>query len=185
MSSEENHIQRGKYSYGTPEIRYQTDNAKLIIGNFCSIGPNVKVYLGGNHRKDWITTYPFGHINQGVFYAFNGYGHPSTKGDVVVGNDVWICENVTIMSGIKIGDGAIIANNSHVVKDVEPYSIVGGNPAKLIQYRFPEETRKKLLDIQWWNWNEEKINKILPYLCSDNIEEFFNFISFFESPNLT
>jgi acetyltransferase-like isoleucine patch superfamily enzyme len=162
----------GKYTYGQPIIYWQNNNAKLIVGNFCSIAENVTVYLGGNHRKDWVTTYPFGHIHQNIFNNFNGDGHPSTKGDIVIGNDVWIASNVTIMSGVTIGDGAIIANNSHVVKNVEPYSLVGGNPAKIINYRFTPEQIEKLLEIKWWNWDDEKINKITPLLCNDNIDEF-------------
>ena len=129
------------------------------------------IYLGGNHRVDWITTYPFGHIHNNIFNSFNGAGHPSTKGDVIIGNDVWIAANVTIMSGIKIGDGAVIANNSHVVKDVEPYSLVGGNPARHIKYRFPSEDIIKLLEVKWWDWDEDKINNSLPLLCSSNIKD--------------
>jgi acetyltransferase-like isoleucine patch superfamily enzyme len=167
----------GKYTYGTPEVKWANPNAKLTIGNFCSIAGNVKIYLGGNHRTDWITTYPFGHINRHIFNSFNGEGHPSTKGDVIIGNDVWIGDNVTIMSGVTIGDGAIIANNSHVVKHVEPYSITGGNPAKLIKYRFTKEQIDKLLEIKWWLWDDSKINQYTPLLCSSNIDNFINAIS--------
>ena len=162
----------GKYTYGNPIIHWQNDDAKLIIGNFCSIAGNVNIYLGGNHRTDWVTTYPFGHIHHNTFNLFNGHGHPSTKGDVIIGNDVWIGNNVTIMSGVTIGDGAVIANNSHVVKNVEPYSLYGGNPAKLIKYRFSQEQIEKLLQIKWWYWDDEKINKFLPLLCNNNIDEF-------------
>jgi acetyltransferase-like isoleucine patch superfamily enzyme len=161
----------GKYTYGTPNILWQNNDAELIVGNFCSIAANVNIYLGGNHMTNWVTTYPFGHIHQDVFNNFNGYGHPSTKGNVIIGNDVWIGSNVTIMSGITIGDGAIIANNSHIVKNVDPYSLVGGNPAKLIKYRFTEEQIKKLLEIKWWYWDDEKINNFTPLLCN-NIDEF-------------
>ena len=129
----------GKYTYGTPNIVWANNNAKLVVGNFCSIASNVTIYLGGNHRTDWVTTYPFGHIHQNKFNVFNGIGHPSTKGDVIIGNDVWIGSNVTIMSGVTIGDGVVIANNSHIVKNVESYSLTGGNPAKLIKYRFTPE----------------------------------------------
>jgi virginiamycin A acetyltransferase len=97
-------------------------------------------------------------------------GHPSTRGDVIIGNDVWIAENVTIMSG----DGAVIACNSHVVKDVEPYSIVGGNPAKFIKYRFTQEQIEWLLKIQWWKWSPEKINENVHLLCNDRIDEFID-----------
>jgi len=162
----------GKYTYRMPNIYWQNDNAKLVVGNFCSIAQNVSVYLGGNHRTDWVTTYPFGHIHQNKFNNFNGNGHPGTKGDVIIGNDVWIGSNVTIMSGVKIGDGVVIANNSHVVKNVEPYSLVGGNPAKLIKYRFTPEQIEKLLEIKWWHWDDEKINQFTPLLCNNNIDEF-------------
>ena len=85
---------------------------------------------------------------------------------------MWISDNVTIMSGVNIGDGAIIANNSHVVNDVEPYSLVGGNPAKLIKYRFTPQQIENLLKIKWWYWDNNKINKFTPLLCNSNIDEF-------------
>ena len=162
----------GKYTYGTANIFWENENAKLVVGNFCSIAPNVNIYLGGNHRTDCVTTYPFGHIHQNIFNKFNGVGHPSTKGDVIIGNDVWIGSNVTIMAGVAIGDGVVIANNSHVVKNVEPYSLIGGNPAKLIKYRFTPEQIEKLLEIKWWYWDDDKINNLLPLLCNNNIDEF-------------
>ena len=148
------------------------DNTSLIIGNFCSIAIGCNIYLGGNHRCDWVTTFPFGHIHKNVFTGFDGKGHPHTKGDVIIGNDVWIGANVTIMSGVTNGDGAVIANNSHVVKDVEPYSMVGGNPAKMIKKRFSDEQIKKLLEIKWWNWNDKDINDHVFLLCNDSIDSF-------------
>ena len=162
----------GKYTYGTPKIHWENNDAKLVIGNFCSIAGNVNIYLGGNHKTEWVTTYPFGHINQHIFNNFNGNGLPATKGDVIIGNDVWIGDNVTIMSGVTIGDGVVIANNSHVVKNIEPYSLVGGNPAKLIKYRFSQEQIEKLLQIKWWYWDDNKINQFTPLLCNNNIDEF-------------
>lgn len=165
-------IVTGKYTYGTPMFWNEISNADLYIGKFCSISQNVKILLGGNHRTDWVTTYPFGHINTDVFNKFDGSGTPTTKGDVIIGNDVWIGEGAKIMSGVIIGDGAVIANNSHVVKNVEPYSIVGGNPAKHIRYRFTEEQISQLLQIKWWDWDEEKINNFTPLLCNTNIDHF-------------
>jgi acetyltransferase-like isoleucine patch superfamily enzyme len=169
----------GKYTYsvGEPKVFYQNNDAKLVVGKFCSISSGLTIYLGGNHRVDWVTTYPFGHINQDKFTDFNGVGHPSTKGDVIIGNDVWIASDVTIMSGVTIGDGAVIANNSYVVKDVEPYSMVGGNPAKLIKYRFTKEQMEKLLEIKWWDWDDDKINKYTPLLCNNNIDDFIKLAS--------
>jgi len=162
----------GKYTYGNPNIFWENENAKLVVGNFCSIAGNVNIYLGGNHRTDWVSTYPFGHVNKDKFNNFDGIGHPSTKGDVIIANDVWIGSNVTIMSGVTIGNGVVIANNSHIIKDIEPYSLVGGNPAKLIKYRFTPEQIEKLLEIKWWYWDDEKINTFTPLLCNNNIDQF-------------
>jgi chloramphenicol O-acetyltransferase type B len=164
----------GKHTYGMNNISVRSwgEGAKLHVGSFCSVANNVTVFLGGNHRHDWVTTFPFGHIHKGIFNQFNGVGHPGTNGDVVVGNDVWIGSGVTIMSGVKIGDGAVIAANSHVVKDVPPYAIVGGNPGKVIKYRFTEEQIERLLTIKWWRWDDAKINAHLPLICSANLDEF-------------
>lgn len=162
----------GEYTYGKNNIKIfkWDEHTNLKIGKFCSIAENCKVYLGGNHRTDWFTTYPFGHINQNIF-KYSGVGHPSSKGNVEIGNDVWIAANVTIMSGVKIGDGAVIANNSHVVKNVEPYSIYGGNPARFIKYRFDEETIEILLKIKWWDKSISEINDIIPILCSNSLKD--------------
>lgn len=167
----------GKYTYGKPIVEFYNKDAKLTIGKFCSISTGVNILLGGNHRSDWVTTFPFGHLHKGIFNKFNGVGYPATKGNVTIGNDVWICGNVTILSGVTIGDGAIIARNSHVIKNVEPYTLVGGNPAKYIKHRFNPEQIKKLLEIKWWDWDDNKINDHLQLLCSGNINDFINSVS--------
>jgi acetyltransferase-like isoleucine patch superfamily enzyme len=168
----------GKYTYGHESIKTffegnSQGEANLIIGSFCSIAVGVKIHCGGSHRTDWITTYPFGHIHKDKFNMFNGHEHPKTNGDVIIGNDVWIATDVTIMSGVKIGDGAVIATNSHVVKDVEPYTIVGGNPAKVIKKRLPDHVIEKLLELKWWNLDDSIINEISPLLCSGDYKEIF------------
>lgn len=166
----------GKYTYGTENIKVWWGNqANLKIGKFCSIAGNLTIWLGGNHRVDWITTYPFGYKNKNIFGSFDGKGHPKTNGDVIIGNDVWIDNDVVIMSGIKIGDGAVIANNSHVVENVKSYSVVGGNPAKFYYFRFNEEVIKKLLELRWWDLDEKIINELSPMLCSGDYEKLFNY----------
>ena len=166
------------YTYGHEHIiiHFLSDIYKVVVGKFCSIGENCNIYLEASHRSEWITTFPFGRTSQMVFnnkFAPNGPpGLMKCKGDVIIGNDVWIAKNVTIMSGVKIGDGAVIANNSHVVKDIPPYSIVGGNPAQVIKYRFPEEKIEKLLEIQWWNWDTKKIEDNIEILCSPRLDSF-------------
>lgn len=161
-----------RYSYGLDNIKVRSwgEGAKLKIGSFCSIADNIQIFLGGNHRTDWVTTYPFGHINQDSF-PWHGQGHPSTKGEVVIGNDVWIGSSSTIMSGVTIGDGAVIAANSTVIKDVPPYTIVGGNPAKILKYRFTEKQIEKLLKNPWWEKTDQEIQELIPLLCSPNIDD--------------
>lgn len=168
--------QFGKYTYGQVTVLWESPESPLIIGKFCCIAPNVQVFLGGNHRTDWVTNYPFGNIYQEIFPYEHPY-IPATKGAVTVGNDVWIASDVTIMSGVTIGDGAVIAANSHVVKDVAPYTFVGGNPAKFIRYRFTQEQIKQLLQIRWWDWHEDKINRFLPLICSDDIDAFIKAVT--------
>ncbi len=163
----------GDFTYGHEHITIFSWNEgyNVYIGKFCSIANNCKIYVGGNHRSDWITTYPFGHVHTNIFNTFSGSGIPSSKGDVIIGNDVWIGANTTIMSGITIGDGAVIANNSHVVKDVDPYTIVGGNPAKYIKQRFSDNQIQKLLIMKWWDKSIDEINMLAPLLCSSNIDD--------------
>lgn len=162
----------GKHCYGLPNVKYQNNNATLNIGSYCSIGNHVTIYLGGNHRTDWVSTYPFpAFFNQ----VRNIDNFEISNGDINIGSDVWICENVTILSGITIGHGAVIANGAIVTKDVAPYSIVGGSPAKHIKWRFDEDTRNNLLEIAWWNWDDERISKLMHLICSDDIETFINY----------
>jgi virginiamycin A acetyltransferase len=154
-------------------VRYHFDfiDDKLIIGKFCMIASNVTFIMNGaNHLTDAFTTYPFAIFRNGWESAMDGKSYPK-KGDIQIGNDVWIGYNATIMAGVTIGDGAIIATNSTVIKNVEPYSIVGGNPATEIKKRFSDYTINKLLKIKWWNWNEEKITRNLQFLTDKDIDK--------------
>jgi virginiamycin A acetyltransferase len=144
---------------------------KLIIGKFCMIASDVKFIMNGaNHLTKSISSFPFAIFGEDWKNAMEGKNYP-TKGNTEIGNDVWIGFNSTIMPGIKIGDGAIIATNSTVTKNVEPYSIVGGNPAKEIKKRFSKEKIEKLLEIKWWNWEIEKITKNVQNLTGENIDD--------------
>ena len=163
--------QIGAYTYGLPQVVWDED-ANLFIGKFCSIAGGVKIYLGGNHRVDWVSTYPFNSFNNLFPDARGISGHPTTKGDVIIGNDVWIGDNSTIFSGVNISDGAVIAAGSVITKNIGPYELWAGNPARLIKKRFDDESIKKLLLIRWWEWEIEKINTIAPLLCSDDIQAF-------------
>lgn len=154
-------------------VKYHFDfvGDKLIIGKFCMIASDVKFIMNGaNHLTNALTTYPFAIFGNGWEKAMDGKSYPQ-KGDIIIGNDVWIGYNATIMAGVTIGDGAIIATNSTVIKDVEPYSIVGGNPAAEIKKRFSAETISKLLELKWWNWDIEKITANLQCLTDADIEK--------------
>ena len=144
---------------------------KLIIGKFCMIASDVKFIMNGaNHLTKSLSTYPFAIFGNGWEHAMDGKTYPQ-KGDINIGNDVWIGYNATIMAGVTIGDGAIIATNATVIKDVAPYSIVGGNPAKEIKKRFSEDTISKLLELKWWSWDIEKITKNIQNLTDNNFEK--------------
>lgn len=147
-------------------VKYHFDfiGDKLIIGKFCQIASGVRFIMnGGNHLTQSASTFPFAIFGKAWSQAMEGKSYPY-KGNIVIGNDVWIGSNATIMPGVSIGDGAIIATNATVTKDVAPYSIVGGNPAKLVKMRFSEKRINELLDMQWWYWDIEKITDYLNHL---------------------
>jgi len=166
----------GDYTYGKPEILKfpNGETGNVIIGKFCSIATDVKIFTGGNHRVEWVSTYPFNQFNQEFPLAADILGQPATKGDVIIGNDVWIGQGAVILSGVKIGDGAVIGTCTVVSKDVEPYAIVVGNPMKMVKKRFDDEVIEKLLLIKWWNWDILKIKQEVRQLCSENINDFVN-----------
>ena len=156
----------GAHTYGKPKVYAWDDKTKLVIGKYCSIAENVTFLLGGNHRVDWISTYPFSEFQVTWPTASGLVGHPATRGDINVGNDVWIGHGATILSGIRIGDGAVIGAGSVVSKDVAPYSIVAGNPAREIRSRFSAKEIERLLKIKWWDWPEDLVKVNVVNLCS-------------------
>jgi virginiamycin A acetyltransferase len=154
-------------------VKYHFDfvGDKLVIGKFCMIASDVKFIMNGaNHLTNALTTYPFAIFGQGWEKAMEGKQYPQ-KGDINIGNDVWIGYNATIMAGVTIGDGAIIATNATVIKDVEPYSIVGGNPAAEIKKRFSSDVIEKLLKLKWWDWEIEKITRNVQNLTDIDIDK--------------
>jgi acetyltransferase-like isoleucine patch superfamily enzyme len=159
----------GDYTYGTPKVLFDKSGAHLTIGKFCSISVGVEIFLGGNHRIDWISTYPFNSLPKYFPEGSSIQGHPATKGAVTIGNDVWIGKNATIMSGITIGDGVVIAANAVVVRDIGDYEVWGGNPARFIKKRFDDATIEKLKAEKWWDWDIDKIKSNLDKLCSNEL----------------
>jgi hypothetical protein len=124
----------------------------------------LEIFLGGEHRLDLLSTFPFGHID--TFRShFKIPNHPGTKGCVQIGHDVWIGSNVTLMSGISVGNGAVIAANSHVVKDVGSYEIWGGNPAQFLRFRVKRDLIERLNSLSWWDWCNTRINLLGNYFC--------------------
>jgi virginiamycin A acetyltransferase len=144
---------------------------KLIIGKFCALATNVKFIMNGaNHKMSGLSTYPFNIFGDDWERVMPEPGELPFKGDTVIGNDVWIGYEAVIMPGVKVGDGAIIAAKSVIVKDVPPYTIVGGNPGVVIRQRFCDETIHALLQIAWWNWDIEKITRNLEKIVGADIE---------------
>lgn len=162
----------GRGTYGDLIVRSWKEGATLSIGQFCSIAAGVKIFLGGEHRTDWVTTYPFpilwreqaGHIG----------GHPKSRGDVTIGNDVWLGTDSVIMSGVTIGDGSVVGARAVVTHDVPAYGIVVGNPARLVRYRFDSHTITRLQAIRWWDWSDERIAHYLPTMLSNDIAVFLD-----------
>jgi len=167
---------RGTYFDRNVNIISWSDQYKVILGKYNSIGRDCNFFLHANHRPDWVTTSSqlWGPVTHEIAQMHMDMGHPSCKGNIIIENDVWIGAKSTIMSGVKIGNGSVIAAGSVVSKDVPPYAIVAGNPGKIVKYRFTEEQVKKLLLISWWDWEEEKIKDNSLIMWSNNIDEFIN-----------
>lgn len=160
--------QIGEYTYGFPEI-FPFKDRTVKIGKFCSIANDVKIFLGHEHYMKRVSMYPFNDFGDFTIDK-DTFGY--SKGDVIIGNDVWIGYGAIILSGVTIGDGAVIGARSVVTKNVEPYTVVVGSPARPVKKRFEDETISRLLKIKWWNWSKEKIQRNLSLLCSEDISAF-------------
>jgi acetyltransferase-like isoleucine patch superfamily enzyme len=137
------------------------EDAQLIFGKYCSIASGCTFFLGGNHIYERTSTWLHDDIKEkGI----------TSNGNITIGNDVWVGFGVTIMSGVTIGDGVVIAANANIVKDIEPYSIIGGNPAKLIKKRFSDEDIEFLLKLRWWDWTPDKIEENKELLFSGKFD---------------
>jgi len=148
---------------------YDFSKVKLIIGKFCAIAAETRFIMTGDHKLDAFSTYPFPIFGQGWEEAFNIYDLP-VRGDIVIGNDVWLGYDCLIKNGVTIGNGAIVATRAVVVKDVPAYSIVAGNPAKVVKMRFDEHTIKRLEQIAWWDWPIQKITQKVKFITQLDIE---------------
>jgi acetyltransferase-like isoleucine patch superfamily enzyme len=161
----------GTGSYIVDGIHGRFNTSSVHIGNFCSISHGFEVLTGGNHPLNLISTYPFArNYFTDLFDPHPPFGY--SKGDVIIQNDVWIGQNVAVMSGIKINNGAIIGAYSVVTKDVPPYAMVAGNPATIKKYRFDDKTIQRLLKIAWWDWPVEKIKNAYDLFSNPDIELF-------------
>lgn len=152
------------------------DVDQLIVGSFCSIGSGAAFIMAGNqgHRYDWVASFPFFYMQEEpAFAASRDAFQPA--GDTVIGSDVWIGSEAMIMPGVQVGHGAVIGSRALVVKNVEPYAIVGGNPAKPIRKRFSEAEIEMLLEMAWWDWPLERIKEAMPLLCSSDIAGLYGF----------
>ncbi len=153
-------------------VPYSFGRKKLKIGKFCSIGFGTQfISPYANHQMHSFTTYPFWHIFSQKETLLPWLEDAESKGDTVVGNDVWFGRECTILPGIKVGDGAVIAAHSVVVQDVPPYAVVGGNPSKLIKYRFSQDIIDELLKIKWWEWDLERIKQNHTILMGHDIQK--------------
>jgi acetyltransferase-like isoleucine patch superfamily enzyme len=161
--------QFGVGTYGNLSVSDWGEGTTLRVGSYCSIAEGVQVFLGGHHRIDWLSCFPFPEFIDEVadIHDFGG-----SNGDVSIGSDVWLCSGAVILSGVSIGHGAVVAAGAVVTKDVEPYSVVAGNPARHIRWRFDEPTRALLLDSQWWNWPEAEVRRVARLLCSSDVSAF-------------
>jgi acetyltransferase-like isoleucine patch superfamily enzyme len=177
LSSDDRRISIGSGTYASspPLLRAHHANNRIVIGNFCSIAHDVTIFAGGDHPQDYMTLNPL-KLRLRI-YEFDGWSRDcGDDHDVTtIGNDVWLGHQALVLSGVTIGDGAIVGARAVVAKDVPPYAIVVGNPAKIIKYRFDQRSIDALLRLKWWDWSEDHIRAAVDHLCARDMARLFDY----------
>lgn len=168
-------IGKETYSDGIPTMA--GEHRLLEIGSFTSISRDVKLLMKADHRPDWVTMYPFSPLWRKAAHI---QGHPATKGPIIIGSDVVLSIESTVLSGVTIGDGALIGAGAVVTRSIPPYAIAAGNPARVVKMRFEDGVIARLMYIRWWDWPNDRIEKAIPYLLSDDIGTFIKKVEAFE-----
>lgn len=162
----------GTHSYGKPKIRFPESGARLTIGRFCSIADRVEILLGGGHRLDWVSTFPFAAFPESWRTGdLTWSDYQVSRGDVTIGSDVWIGSGATILSGVTIGPGAVIAARAVVPRDVPAFAVVAGNPARVVRTRFEPPVVAALLETAWWDLPDPDVAALVPLLSSERTDE--------------
>jgi len=175
-------VGRHSYGFGPATFRIFMHGARIEVGSFCSFGPEVRLLAGSEHITSRVSTFPF---NALIFAPEAGNEREAIdRGVTRVGHDVWLGLGSMVLSGVQVGHGAVIGAGTVVSRAVPPYSVVVGNPARLIRYRFPEATRRQLLELRWWDWPDETIRELNPLFMGDT-ETFLRRASEVERPSPT
>ncbi|WP_431311077.1 CatB-related O-acetyltransferase [Methylobacterium nigriterrae] len=161
----------GAYSYGRPKVRFPESGRSLTIGRYCSIADKVEILLGGDHRLDWASTYPFAAMRGLWRGAEAPDDYHASRGDVIIGNDVWLGSGCMILSGVTVGHGAVVAARAVVARDVPPYAVVAGNPARVVRHRFAPEMVAALVETAWWDLPHAEVSRLVPLLQSGRVGE--------------
>lgn len=158
----------GAWSYGVPTIAYDGVGARLSVGRYCSIADNVTILLGGEHNHHSVSSYPFPVLPE-LWPEAKAATVRHARGDVVIGNDVWLGTRCLILSGVTLGDGAVVGAGAVVARDVPPYGVAAGNPARVVRFRFSEDDIGRLARLRWWDWDEARVRRHLPLICAGDV----------------